>query len=383
MSSARTRLITDAGLAAAFLFILGAGFAGLFVPPTVNSEKRDLAPVPAVQHPFRIKPLLHQVEAYVNDHFGLREPLLSLKARWDAAVFRTSASASVILGRNGWLYYADEGSREDIERRSHLRPGDVERFAGMIAQRGDWLAGQGVAYRFVVPPDKHTIYPDFIPARLRGQGPSRFAPLAAALAGSPYFIDLAPALQQARDASARPVYYRTDTHWNGLGAHAGFLALARSLGRPQDAPFLGQDLAAAQPTGPADTDLAFMARLPGNEPDYEFALPGDPDCDVLRPLSLPVPDRTAKDFPATRTSCASGTGTLLLFHDSFGDGLMPYFARAYARTVFVPGYPDDATFALYVAAVRPDVVLEQRVERSMQLVPRAQLPETLARLGID
>ena len=48
-----------------------------------------------------------ELEDYVDQRFGFRQELITLRAKLTAAVFRESATDSVILGRDGWLFYQE------------------------------------------------------------------------------------------------------------------------------------------------------------------------------------------------------------------------------------------------------------------------------------
>ena len=49
--------------------------------------------------------ILSDVSAWINDHFFLRQELISVNNAMTATLFQTSGEDSVILGKDGWLYY--------------------------------------------------------------------------------------------------------------------------------------------------------------------------------------------------------------------------------------------------------------------------------------
>ena len=80
----------------------------------------------------------------------------------------------VATGRDGWLYYMYDGSREDIRREIHYSAEELERICSAQQQIKDDLAAMGIDYYLVICPDKHTVYPEFLPESLSGYtGPSR------------------------------------------------------------------------------------------------------------------------------------------------------------------------------------------------------------------
>src|SRR5207237_584545 len=88
-----------------------------------------------------------------------------------------------------------------------------------LERRRQFLAARGIAYVVTVAPDKATIYPEHLPAWMqRLPGPTPLDRATTLLHRDPAlrFVDLRPLLIAAK--RDRQVYYRTDSHWNYLGA---------------------------------------------------------------------------------------------------------------------------------------------------------------------
>jgi len=64
----------------------------------------------------------------------------------------------------------------------------------------------------------------------------------------------------------------------------------------------------------------------------------------------------------------------LLFHDSFADALAAYLAHYFHDLTMLSIRPDLAYFTRLVAETQPDIVIEQRVERYLALIPDYALP---------
>ena len=149
----------------------------LAVPPlaTLNGEdhdaeteeNRELTPAPAL--PYDRSTLAAWPEAFTNyfaDHFAFRSRLVRWQALFRLRVLRSSPNPDVILGRDGWLFYAADGGVEDYTgARPFSRP-QLDRWRETLQDTQDWLAEQGIRYLFVIAPDKHEIYPEFMPEDL-------------------------------------------------------------------------------------------------------------------------------------------------------------------------------------------------------------------------
>jgi alginate O-acetyltransferase complex protein AlgJ len=218
---------------------------------------------------------------------------------------------------------------------------------------------------FVIAPDKRTIYPENLPRYQPRPGRTRREQLDAAMAGQDDFLD---PTQTLRDRKARSqVYYRWDTHWDRHGAYEGYRAVMQRLGLPAEPEFLGHAPEYEDHVG----DLGRLSGLTLTEPDRAPAS----RCAVHVPppeVSL-RPDPALKgerDFEVRPTTCAQGTGRLLMFHDSFGGMWAPWLSTQFASAVYVWRQPSLEDIQRMVEAVHPTVVIEERVERFLVLPVR-------------
>ncbi|AGX88118.1 alginate O-acetyltransferase AlgX-related protein [Candidatus Symbiobacter mobilis] len=127
----------------------------------------------------------------------------------------------VLVGRDGWLFLRQE---------MQVWPtAPMERRIARIASATQWLHRQGLRTKVALVPDKARLYADSwywagYPDALR----PRYAQALQALraAGVDTIDLLAPLQAAARNAE---VYYRTDTHWNQIGAQVAAQALADAV----------------------------------------------------------------------------------------------------------------------------------------------------------
>ncbi len=366
-----------------FLLLTAGPLLWMAQPADNSAEKRVLSSMPTFEwstDSFVSFP--RQFESYVNDHFGLRNFFLDLNGRVSKAVFDVSGSKDVVVGKRGWLFYAGEGSLDDMLGRDPFPRESVDRWVLSIAQRAKWLETRGATYRMILAPDKHNIYSDLLPSSVRYAHRPRADEVRRQLAGSPYFLDLMPFLINARHDEGDALYFQTDTHWTSLGAYIAYQHIARSLG-----PVYAQSALKFSPSdfarrGPAvRRDLAGMARVGGSEADDTVRPDRVPRCQSANPGLPPLGLISGSDIRMTTFVCKSGHGSALVFHDSFMEALSPYLTTLFSRVTYVWARADDDIFVRMVAQVHPDVVIDERVERYMRSVPEAQLSATIDKLN--
>jgi len=109
------------------------------------------------------------------------------------------------------------------------------------------LAARGIKYLFVIPPDKHSIYPENLPAWLIGSRPvgcrSKLDQLVDYMRkhSTVEVLDLRPALLAGKKTA--PTYLQQDSHWNWYGGFIGCQEVIKALARqtPQLPPLQLED----------------------------------------------------------------------------------------------------------------------------------------------
>ena len=239
----------------------------------------------------------------------------------------------------------------------------------VIEAKRDWLASRGIPYFFVVAPNKQSIYPEQMPENfVRSHGPSRLDQFLDHMRNrlDVNIVDLRGDLLEAK--SKGQIYFSGDTHWNEKGAfiayHSVMDAIWRTINDDRLAPRSIEDyqsVAAIRKGG----DLAKMIGLADDiEELYERLDPLFMRC--AQEEALPnYMDRDWKPFPdPVAYTCSSASLRLVMLHDSFGNGIRPYLAENFRKSVFVRQHqlPGDV-FKAIVLKEKPDLVVEEIVER--------------------
>jgi alginate O-acetyltransferase complex protein AlgJ len=332
----------------------GGGFNPNLRPPA--EFPRSLTP-----HTFR------RASQWLNDHLGMRFPLILLDSHWRVRVWRFRFRRDVLFGHDSWLFWNDGPPApavrmSDVRGQLRMAPGDVARLDRQMATARDAFAACGKSALVVIAPNKQSIYPEALRdgaayARSRLDDVlDRLAPGTRAM-----FVDPRAELRAAKSRRAVPVYYRTDSHWNDLGAFIAYqkivaaLAQAGAIERAElatlddftmhTAPFAGGDVAVR------------VLFLPWNFADETVE---------LRPKkqeqSLEV--RTERDRITVLNP--AGKGRLTIFADSFGPPLATLLARHFREVELLsrPSWP-----ALFdgeeIARRNADVTLIEIAERSL------------------
>ena len=327
-------------------------------PPAI--ENRPLLKAP----PITLGSLLDagwyaKVDRFVADNVAIRPIAVWLRGQ---AYYLSGGTGNpeVVRGTDGWLF-----TLQEIQARCDV--GAAEITAELDRMHAAFTAA-GQDFRFVVAPDKHTIYPDKLDPGMP-YGPSctdvqRPAMRAALDARSAFAIDgwAAVLAERAAHPDGPVLYYVEDSHWTGTGAVPAIRALITSLGaglwREDDVVIGPPELAAA--------DLARQMGIPRRDsvPDLKLR----PAVQIVRTaLDLPVKTSGA---PAVYRITASGDrpfvpGVTVIVYDSFFGREMRELSTYFAESIWIhlgdlQNHPEIA------GLVGPfDRVILERVERGL------------------
>ncbi len=256
---------------------------------------------------------LEELSRYVDDHFSLRQEAVTLWARLNASLLRSSVTDQVVLGRDGWLYYS--ATLDDYCRVSPLTERELWCAARRLYLLQEYVEARGGRFLFTVAPNKNSLYPERMPALPREDRPADAERLGALLSEmGVHSLDLYAVFA----AQGETLYFPTDSHWTSRGAALAADAILRALGRESayfDGPF---------------SEGAHRGDL------YEMLCPAGTDTDpdlVYAPGFRFTAGSDNPDSITITTASAAGEGALLLYRDSFGRSLYPYLAESFAEAL--------------------------------------------------
>jgi len=200
-------------------------------PASVMKEGRRLAPAPGwPTSAARLTALPAAVDAWLKDHFGLRQALIRANKELTKPMLG-SGSDGVLVGRDGRMFYLGE---EAVRQSAGLvlRDERVAASVDLVAAMNAALGKRGVRFLVAPPPNGSTVYQEALPdwAQNHGRKTEYDLFLQGLAERGVRTVDLRPVMARARTEG--PAYYRHDTHWTPRGALAAFNAVVEADGHP-------------------------------------------------------------------------------------------------------------------------------------------------------
>jgi alginate O-acetyltransferase complex protein AlgJ len=335
-------------------------FQAVETPAAVSEEEaRVLSPWPPWPGSLRgWLALPRDLDRFLGDHFGLREQLVRAHGVIRYAVLLPS-DLRVIIGRDRWLFLAGDGTIEQATGQ-WLREARIAEFADRAARFQARLAVRNVRLLVAIPPNGPTINRARLPAWAAAKpAKTEYDLMLAALAARGVrAVDLRPPLLAVN--ALRPVYRRTDTHWNRLGALVAYNASVEALGEPgwvidPDRVFRGFEPA---PGG----DLARLLAIDADVTDEDAII----DLSPYRPLpTVRSPIDTHFESGGDLVEVDRGGATVVVIGDSFTQGLwQDYFSLHARRYVWI--HHEQCGFVVpLVEAYDPQIVILAPTELEM------------------
>jgi hypothetical protein len=312
------------------------------LPEPENTEKRTLTQAPVFS--WKTAASFPKIfEGYFNDRFGGRKFLV----RWNNYIhvkwLDVSPVRSVLVGKEGWLFLTE--GINDYRGKTVLTKEQLDLIRRTIREKKARLGEWGIPLVILIAPNKHTIYPEYLPDGITRVNPkTRLDQILEYLNEEEraVLVDVRKELREGK--KDRLVYARTDTHWNAFGA---FLAYQKTLGHlfksfPEVSPREISDYVLSIEPNQGAGDLAFMLSLNGKLEDEEVKM-------KWKGNRFPQKPKIPK---------------AVVFHDSFVEAIRSFLEPHFDQVIFQPWGSEGFDYAL-IEKEKPEVVIFEVTERRL------------------
>lgn len=330
-----------------------APFAGMAVARTdTTTENKRLAEFPilrgedgAINTGF-----MSELGAYFEDHFAFRPQLVAADSLIQSRVFHVSNADTVIVGTDGWLYYAS--TLDDYLGQNQMSGRAIYCAAHNLALMQEYVTDQGTDFLLTIPPNKNSLYGSNMPYydRVKVSSAKNIDTLTAELEKQQVeYLDLFSLFEEQDEV----LYLLRDSHWNNDGAVLAYNAIFDALDMEHD-PYSSVETVRAKDTV---GDLNSMLYPLGAKAEWNTSYHRRSTYEYVSERAMDVED------PAVRTYNGEGEDTLVMFRDSFGNTLLPLAADAVEHGYFYKTMPYN--IAELMESAQPDAVVVEKVERNI------------------
>jgi hypothetical protein len=337
---------------------------------SLNLDKSALSPMPALIENNKINTkYTSQFDDFYTDQFSFRTYLITAYNQIYAHLFRQSGNDNVIVGKEGFLYFAE--TLDDYLKVNQLSDYDLLRLNEVLRIQQKYLQSEGIESHFVIVPNKATIYPEFMPSFVKPIGTQSNLDRISEMNLNMSFIDLKEELMKQKSVSKEWFYHRQDSHWNNLGAVVGYDQIMKFLNK--ESLGLTQQPSVEKYDWQGDLARMYYPSKSTLDQQFYFKLPGQ--------FTFTKAIRTLEDLQIESVN-ASKEGSLFMFRDSFANALIPFISESFKQVNYSRLFPYDYT---KIDTVRVEHLIIEIAERNVNWLLQATpiLPSTGEAIEMD
>lgn len=153
------------------------------------------------------------------------DPVMSLVGAASNMLGISSDAEKVFFGKDKWLFLG-ESYNHSVSKKIDGPTGYDKQIKNTLAAMDGWdeisKASGARGFYILIGPDKDSIYTDKLP---QWYAKSERTITNELVSRSNFYIDTPKLLLNAKNETSLPLYFKTDTHWNELGAYVAFKGL--------------------------------------------------------------------------------------------------------------------------------------------------------------
>ena len=294
-----------------------------------------------------IKKWFKNLDAYFADNFPLRNSLVGIALALHEDSYESSDMNVCIRGMENWLFLGNNGARcvDKLQGLISITDAALTSQADAFLQKHARAKELGADFYIFIGPNKSSVYPEFLPPVIKPSEKRFLTPLVNALAAAKVKV-FDPTDLLVKKKNLGLLYFRTDTHWNYLGAYEAYKGFLEHYGLPalpvptlKEAEHLGGDL----------VEMGGYKKFPLSTGD-NFTLAWDNG------------DTVKWDNRVATNPEAVVPKLVWVFGDSFVSGLQPFITASFREVRFFSLDDFDATISSDLP--KPDLILWIHVERN-------------------
>lgn len=331
----------------------------------ISNENREFSEFPKYNGLREMKEFLAGLDNCFNDHFGFRKRLVRTCNHWKGQLFKEGSSDKVISGKDGWLFFSGARMIEHYTGIITFTEQDLKNWQAVLEARRDWIQKRGGKYIMAIPPDKHTVYPEYLPKWIaKNKGTTKLDQFLAYMRAHSdiTILDLRPSLLEGK--KVMPIYLNTDTHWNSYGGFVAYQALVNTISNsfPDLAPLPFSAFTFTIQPDSAGGDL--MRIIGDNSIREHFLVVAEARPPLVAMVSSNClsrfPKQWRKDTDPAMTFNPNATRKAVVFRDSFSGSWFAYLGHHFREVLYIWQYNWDSDF---LEREKPDIVIDEMLER--------------------
>ncbi len=276
----------------------------------------------------------------------------------------------VVNGKDGWMFLGNSYSNIILESRGLLKFNKklVNLICKNVLSATNYLKEDDIIFYLAIAPNKHTIYGDKL-FNTNYNGETKKTQVHNAL--SNYNLKLID-LGKGFDEIEEQLFFKTNTHWNDLGAYHGYKNLMKSIKEAfkniKSVPLNEIDI---ETKITWKQDLTKMLDIRVKEIGEYYTVKNPKSQKIKSRLAIPENFKRKPESYERRYKSNSNDLKVLIFRDSFCTAMEKYLVESFGETVFIWSSVIDKNL---IQKEKPDIVIHEIIERNIDLLLNFDVP---------
>lgn len=266
---------------------------------------------------------------WFSDRFFQREDFINLYYN-QFIISKNLRTKKVIKGKDNWLFYGIQSSVNMFTNKNLFDETGLKQVAKYLTDIDEYCKKRNKKFYFMIAPSKPMIYPEFYSEVIKPDKNSKLTcanQLIDYLTKNTNIKIIYPGKNIIKNKDKGLLYFKTDTHWNEMGAYFGYETFVDVIGKDiKLKPYkFNRTQEKTESSGDLNANLPKILRIK----DFEK-------------YNKPIVEKgnyvCAKTLSETDVQyCTSNNGnkSLVMFRDSFTINLIPYIASTFKKSKYI------------------------------------------------
>ena len=327
--------------------VLLTPFVGMLVAPTMETtENKELMALPTLKDEDGINiHYLSELGDYFQEHFAFRQEMVSVNAKIYGEIFGSSTTDQVVIGDDDWMYYT--GTLDDYLGDNVMSDRAIKNAVHNLKLMQNYVESKGSQFLLAIVPNKNSLYDENMPYYYtKTDEATNYDKLREKMVEEGVaFVDLYETFSEIDEV----LYLKRDSHWRNKGAVVAYNAMMEQLTTGyetyENVPYeIREDYIG---------DLTEMLYPLNSEPEANEYYQKEWSWSYVNEVT-----DNMDEWIETKNSNAQNR--LLMYRDSFGESLLPFFAESFENAYFSRLVPYNL---LNVDSYAPTYTIIEKVER--------------------
>lgn len=355
LKNIQQKSLTDAVLVCCFFTLLFLPM--LHIDDNLKSveENRNLASYPKLKKGGLINNNVgREMDTWFSDHFFGRKFIITFYDHLLYWISPAKERAHLLVGKDGWLFSPNSGEVANFQNNNLFTEKQLASVGSYLTSIDNWCKKHNKDFYFFIAPNKSRVYPEYFPfaRKVRPDSESRTVQLVNYLEKNTPVKVIYPLDDLKAKKEKELLYWKSDTHWNLLGAYYGYVALMKAMGRT-DWVAVDKVKYYKRPIGDINNMYRFLPK--DKEQYWAPVFPDKRDC---------TPENIFSQHNELICQNANKTERVVMFRDSFASALLEYLSRSFGK-ISAYWYHQLTPQDLENIKNNADIVIFEKVERHL------------------